>query len=62
MTAKPIIANLYVPCDPVSALAFMETAYDKIYEVMDSHTDAFLMTFFGLLALSFGRGAVFTTK
>ena len=28
--------------DPVSALAFMESVYDKIYVIMDNHMDAFL--------------------
>ena len=40
---KLIIVNVYVPCDPVVAKAFMETVYDKVYETMDRHPDAFLI-------------------
>ena len=35
--------NVYVPCDPVKAKEFMETVYDKIFEIMDSHPDGFLI-------------------
>jgi hypothetical protein len=27
----------------MAAIAFMEIVYDKVYEVMDRHTDAFLI-------------------
>ena len=30
---KIIITNLYVPCDPVHGIRFMETVYDKLYQV-----------------------------
>ena len=40
---KLIVVNVYVPCDPVIALEFMGTVYDKIYELMDKHEDAFLI-------------------
>ena len=32
---------MYAPCDANIALDFMESVYDKLYEVMD--TDAFLI-------------------
>ena len=38
-----IVVNVYVPCDPVIALDFMGTVYDKIYELMDRHEDTFLI-------------------
>ena len=34
---------MLVLCDSAAALVFMESAYDKIYEIMDNHTDAFLI-------------------
>ena len=40
---KLIVANVYAPCDSVLALAFMVSVYDKVYEIMDSHPDAFLI-------------------
>ena len=38
---KLIIVNLYVPCDAIHAIKFMETVYDKLNLVMDDHADAF---------------------
>ena len=40
---KFIVANVYVPCDSVAGLVFIESVYDKLYEIMDRHTDAFLI-------------------
>ena len=40
---KIIVVNIYAPCDPVRALKFMESIYDKINEVMDRHEDAFVV-------------------
>ena len=40
---KLIVVNLYVPCDPLHAMEFMEMVYDKLYLVMDEHADAFLI-------------------
>ena len=40
---KLIMANVYVPCDPVVAFGFKESVYDKLYDVMDRHADAFLI-------------------
>ena len=39
---KLIVVNVYVPCEPVVALEFMESVYGKVYE-MDKHTDDFLI-------------------
>ena len=40
---KVIVANVYCPNDHVDSKVFMENVYDKIYEIMDRHTDAFLI-------------------
>jgi exonuclease III len=40
---KFIVVNVYCPCDSVLAKSFIESVYDKIYEVMDRHPDAFLI-------------------
>ena len=39
---KLIVVNVYVPCEPVVALEFMESVYGKVYE-MDKHTDDFFI-------------------
>jgi exonuclease III len=40
---KLIVANIYAPCDPAIAMGFIESVYDKLYEVMDRHEDGFLI-------------------
>ena len=40
---KVIVANVYCLNDHVASMVFMENVYDKIYEIMDRHTDAFLI-------------------
>ena len=40
---KVIVANVYCPNDHVESKIFMENVYDKMYEVMDRHTDAFIV-------------------
>ena len=40
---KLIVANVYCPNDHVHSKVFMEGVYDKIYDVMDRHGDAFLI-------------------
>ena len=40
---KVIVANVYCPNDHVASKVFMENVYDKIYEIMDRHTDAFFI-------------------
>jgi exonuclease III len=42
-TEKLIVVNVYCPCDSTLAKTFMESVYDKIYEIMDRHPDAFLI-------------------
>ena len=37
------MANVYCPNDHVKSKQFMEGAYDKIYNLMDRHPDAFLI-------------------
>ena len=38
-----IVANVNCPNDHVESRIFMEGVYDKIYEVMDRHDDAFVV-------------------
>ena len=40
---KLIVINVYVPCDSAVPLGFIESVYDKMYEIMENHTDAFLV-------------------
>ena len=40
---KVIVANVYCPNDHVESKLFMESVYDKMYEIMDRHTDAFIV-------------------
>ena len=40
---KLVVANVYCPNDHVHSKVFMESVYDKIYDVMDRHGDAFLI-------------------
>ena len=37
------VVNVYVACEPVVALEFMESVYGKVYE-MDKHTDDFFLS------------------
>ena len=38
-----IAANVYCPNDHVESKIFLENVYDKMYEVMDRHADAFIL-------------------
>ena len=38
---KLIVINVYVPCDSAVPLGFIESVYDKMYEIIDNHTDVF---------------------
>ena len=40
---KIIVDNIYAPCDPAAALILMGTVYDKLFEIMDRHEDAFIV-------------------
>ena len=40
---KVIVGNVYCPNDHEASKDFMEMVYDKIFEIVDRHTDAFLI-------------------
>ena len=40
---KLIEVNVYVPCDTNIGMDFMVSDYDKIFEILDKHQDAFLI-------------------